>query len=110
MPRPPWWPERRTTTGVADTSSLTPDLRIVSPSLLDCVESSRCGLRCPLQRRRHLRPEVLAAKRVRVQAAAIDLHAQHFFQSHIAEPYLRSEMIEERELARLIGRFEGHYI
>ena len=60
--------------------------------------------------RRQVRPEVLPAKRVGVQAAAVDLHAQQFFQPDIAEPYLRSKVIEQGELAGLVGRLERHHI
>jgi hypothetical protein len=57
-----------------------------------------------------VRPEVLLAKCVGVEAAPVDLHAQQFFQSDIAEPNPRSEMIQERKLAGLVGRFECHGI
>ena len=65
--------------------------------------------RCARERRcDRARPEVLHAKSVGVQAPPVDFDAQQFFQPDIAEPHLRSEVVEKRELAGLVRRFERH--
>src|SRR5438094_6373156 len=45
---------------------------------------------------------------VGVQAPAIDLDPQQLLQAHVAEAHLRSEVIEQRELAGLGGGLERH--
>src|SRR5438094_10358338 len=42
------------------------------------------------------------------QAPAIDLDPQQLLQAHVAEAHLRSEVIDQRELAGLGGGLERH--
>src|SRR5262249_4885712 len=49
------------------------------------------------------RPERRYAVCVRMQTAAIDLHAQHLLEPHVAEVHPRAEVVEQLELA-LLGR------
>src|SRR5688500_16121920 len=47
-------------------------------------------------------------ERVGVQAAAVALDAQQFFDAHVAEVHTSSEMVEQGELTRLVRRLEDH--
>src|SRR5215467_14539208 len=59
------------------------------------------------RRRRNARAQILFTERVGMQATPVDFHAMQLFQPYIAEPHLWSEVIQQRELARLVGRLEG---
>src|SRR5437762_14310271 len=48
------------------------------------------------------------AERVGMQAAAIDLDAQQFLKPNVGDPHIAAEMVDQRELARLVRGFEGH--
>ena len=52
------------------------------------------------------RPQTFFRKRVGVETAPVDFHAQHFLQPDIAKPDLWTEIIEKRKLAGLSGSFE----
>src|SRR3954471_20194466 len=43
---------------------------------------------------------------VRVQSATVDLDPQELLEAHVGEPHLRTEVLEQGELARLGGRLE----
>src|SRR5262245_35575472 len=45
-----------------------------------------------------------------MKPTAIDLDTKQLFQPHVAQAYARPEVVEERELAGLVGRLEGHRI
>src|SRR5215467_5365251 len=59
------------------------------------------------RRWRNARAQILFAERVGMQATPVDFHAKQLFQPYIAEPHLWSEVIQQRELARLVRGFEG---
>ena len=44
-----------------------------------------------------------------MQAPAINLHSQYFFQAHIAEVDFTAKMVHQSKLAGLVGRFK-HYL
>ncbi len=54
--------------------------------------------------RRHASgPQIGQLEGVRMQAATEDLHPQHLFESHVAELHPRAKVLEEGELAGLVG-------
>src|SRR4051812_48854454 len=57
------------------------------------VSGTRRPLRVPPPARRR--------ERVGVQPAAVDLDAQQLLEPHVGQPHLRTEVLEQRELARL---------
>src|SRR3954447_575381 len=62
------------------------------------VSGTRRPLRVPAPAR--------GRERVRVQAAAVDLHPQQLLQAHVGQPHLRAEVLEHGELAGLRGCLE----
>src|SRR6185295_19067235 len=52
--------------------------------------------------------EVVVTERVGVQAPAVDLHPEELLEADVAQADLASEVVEQRELARLVGRLEHH--
>src|SRR5215469_13202027 len=54
-----------------------------------------------------MRPEVRFGKGIGVKAPPVDFDTEEFFETNVAEPYLRPEMIEQGKLAGFIGSFEG---
>src|SRR6185437_3556600 len=57
---------------------------------------------------RRRRAEVVVPERVGMQAAAVDLHPEELLEADVAQADLTSEVVEQGELARLVGRLEHH--
>src|SRR6185312_3041657 len=55
---------------------------------------------------RSLRSQLGIGEGIGMKTAAVNLDAQHLFKPHIAQMYLRPEVIEQSKLAGFVGRFK----
>src|SRR5512134_2324923 len=56
------------------------------------------------------RPQVITLKSVRVETAPIDLDAEQFFDPDIAQLDFGAEVVQQRELAGLVGGLEDRLL
>src|SRR5919107_5512737 len=70
----------------------------------------RRGTLTPVSSGRPRRPEVLALEGVRVEAAPVDLDPEELLQADVADPDVAPEVIQQRELARLVRRLEHRHV
>src|ERR1700726_2808797 len=66
------------------------------------------GFRCSYNPIRGHWSQIVLRESIRMEPSPVDFHAQKLFQPHIAEVHFATEMVQQGELARFVGRLEHH--